>query len=399
MVSLPYVFLLAVLIVFGLAVSQSLSSVAADKTKTGSGLSAFPADAINHKGGTRPFSMGFSTWPYDLSLQAVQWTDQAIKEHGDIIEQHFEEGVPWPEALAGQSYQPGMEREISSRVQRMGKCRRVVSISPLNMGRNGLALYRGESCNMSLPWHWQHKRLNDSQVKAAYLQYVERIIGAMQPDYLLIGVEVNLLQRCPDSSWHDYLDLHRYIYEQVKRRHPSLPVVASVVATSYFAGLCKEDNAALQRLELKKLLPYVDILGFSVHPFMSAWTAEKVPDQAFFHELFSLAQGKPFAITESSYPAQKWNMNIGLVNVPFNGSEQKQAQFLRAMLNESLNAAPRFVCWYALRDYDQLWEKLKQEPLLLVWRDTGLFDEKGKARPSLVLWDSVLKLPLKSPPM
>lgn len=399
MVSPTLILKLAALILLSIVFTQSLSSLAADKSKGDAGSSPAPIGSIYWKRGTRPFSMGFSTWPYDLSLQAVQWTDQAIKQHGDIIEQHFEEGVPWPEALAGQAYQPGMEREISSRVQRMGRCRRVVSISPLNMSRNGLAPYRGESCNMSLPWQWQHKRLNDSQVKAAYLQYVERIIGAMQPDYLLIGVEVNLLQRCRDTSWQDYLDLHRYIYEQVKHRHPSLPIVASVVATSYFAGLCKEDNAALQRRELKKLLPYVDILGFSVHPFMSVLTAEKVPDQAFFHELFSLAEGKPFAITESSYPAQKWNMNIGLINVPFNGSEEKQAQFLQAMLTQSLIAGPRFVCWYAVRDYDQLWEKLKQEPLLIVWRDTGLFDEKGKARPSLALWDSVLKLQLKSPPI
>jgi hypothetical protein len=41
---------------------------------------------------TRPFYMGFSPWPYDLTLEAVQWTDQAIKT---IIEQHFEEGVLW----------------------------------------------------------------------------------------------------------------------------------------------------------------------------------------------------------------------------------------------------------------------------------------------------------------
>lgn len=343
--------------------------------------------------GKRSFRMGFSPWPYDLSLEAVRWTDKAIKEHGDIIEQHFEEGVPWPEALANRAYKPGMEKEMSSRVERMGSLPRVVSINPINVTRNGLALYRGESNNMPLPGDWSHKRFNDPSVIAAYENYVERVIETMHPDYLLIGVEVNLLQRCKDSSWTDYLQLHRAVYKAVKEKHPSLPVVASVVCTSYFTGLCSEDDSEKQRQELKKLLPYVDILGFSVHPFMSSWTAEKVPDRKFFKELFALAAGKPFAITESSYPAQKWQMWMGFTNVVFNGTEAKQEAFLKAMLDESLEERPVFVSWYSIRDYDQLCQKLPFMPTLIVWRDTGLFDENGRPRRALALWDSVLKLP------
>jgi hypothetical protein len=183
------------------------------------------------------------------------------------------------------------------------------------------------------------------------------------------------------------------VYKAVKEKHPSLPVVASVVCTSYFPGLCSEDDPEKQRQELKKLLPYVDILGFSVHPFMSSWTAEKVPDRKFFKELFALAVGKPFAITESSYPAQKWQMWMGLTNVVFNGSEAKQEAFLKAMLDESLEERPVFVSWYSIRDYDQLCQKLPFVPALIVWRDTGLFDENGRPRRALALWDSVLKLP------
>jgi hypothetical protein len=340
---------------------------------------------------SRPFRMGFSTWPYDLSLEAVSWTDRAIQAHGDIIEQHFEEGVPWPEALENKTYTLGMEKEIKTRVARMSGFHRVVSINPINTGRTGLAPYRGDQSNMNLPPQWQHKRLNDPQVKAAYLQYVERIVGTMQPDYLLIGVEVNLLQRCKDTSWADYLELHKYIYQNIKVRHPSIPIMASVVSTCYFPGLSQEDDATAQRSQLKNLLPYVDVLGFSVHPFMSAWTAEKVPDAKFFTELFALAQGKPFAITESSYPAQKWQIQSGNNTVRFNGTIEKQAAFLKTMLDASATAGPRFVCWFCIRDYDQLWDKLRQMSSLIVWRDTGLIDETGRPRMALAVWDSFFK--------
>lgn len=339
--------------------------------------------------------MGFTPWPYDLTTEAVKWVDRTIKEHGDIIEQHFEEGVPWPEALAGSSYKPGMEKEMQRRVERMAGYKRVVSINALNMARDGLALYRGDSANQGLPGEWQGKRLNDPMVVKAYSQYVERVIDVMKPDYLLIGVEVNILQRRKDSSWSDYLVLHKAVYEAVKARHPQLPVMASVIAPSYFKGLTSEDDSEKQKQELKKLLPYMDIVGFSVHPFMSSLACEKVPDRKFFKELFALAEGKPFAITETSYPAQKWDMWFGFVRMPFNGSVEKQAAYLKAMLEQSLEDKPVFISWFSVRDYDQLYEKLKLVPMLIVWRDTGLFDENGKARPALKLWDSVFKAPLK----
>ena len=339
----------------------------------------------------RSFYMGFSPWPYDLTLEAVQWTDAAIKAHGDIIEQHFEEGVPWPEALANKPYDGAMQQEMADRSRRMGDYKRVVSINPINMARNGLADYRGKSCNMPLSGQWKKRRLNDPAVKQAYLQYCNQVIQSLRPDFLLIGVEVNLLQRCKDSSWQDYLELHRYIYGALKKSHPGLPVMASVVCTSYFPGLCSEDNAGDQRAKLKDLLPYVDVLGFSVHPFMSSWTAEKVPDQSFFRELFALAAGKPFAITESSYPAQPWQMQVGLWPVKFNGSQEKQAAFLKAMLDASLVCKPRFISWYSIRDYDQLCRKLPNIPLMIVWRDTGLFDENGQPRQALKIWDAVFK--------
>ncbi len=92
-------------------------------TKNGSYRAAASTTVVK----TRPFYMGFSPWPYDVSLEAMRWTDSAIKQYGDIIEQHFEEGVPWPEAGANQPYRPGMEAEIKSRVERMGEYRALPS--------------------------------------------------------------------------------------------------------------------------------------------------------------------------------------------------------------------------------------------------------------------------------
>lgn len=333
--------------------------------------------------------MGFTPWPYDLTMEAVIWTDTHIKGHGDIIEQHFEEGVPWPEALANMPYQPGMNTEIDSRVRRMAGMKRIVSINPLNMARNGLAPYRGEKDNMPLPGKWGLYRLNDPNVKKAYLQYAEHIVQTMKPDYLLIGVEVNLLLRNRPDMWQDYLDLHKSTYLALKKRHPQLPVMVSLFCVSYFAGQSNEDNTKLQLQELKKILPYTDIVGYSVHPWMSSLLADSFPIN-YFDTLFRLAGKKPVAITESSYPAQLWDITIGGNRAVFKGSQEKQNAFLAQMLNAAQNYHLRFISWFAIRDYDSLWVKIGKPDSALPWRDTGLFDENGTPRQALQTWDKWL---------
>jgi hypothetical protein len=59
---------------------------------------AGPGDA------TRPFAMGFSDFPHARSLEAVSDARAVIARDGDLAVAHFDDGVPWDEALAGASY-------------------------------------------------------------------------------------------------------------------------------------------------------------------------------------------------------------------------------------------------------------------------------------------------------
>jgi hypothetical protein len=341
---------------------------------------------------TRPFRMGISPWPYDLTQAAVDWTSSAIRQHGDIIEQHFEEGVPWPEALAGSPYPKNFVDTVESRVRAMAGKKRVVSISPLDTLRHGLAYYRGSAVNMPLPTPWDHYRLNDPAVKKAYLNYAEYIVDHMKPDYLVIGVEVNILLRDRPDLWADYLDLHRATYQALKARYPSLPIMVSFFCVPFFAGESLPDEAPQQDRALAALLPYTDIVGFSVYPFISSLLADSVPAD-YFSRLFAGARGKPVAITESGYPAREWSITVNHAPVLFNGTPEKQDSFLSRMLTAARQYRLRFVCWFAVRDYDSLWDKMGRSDGLLIWRDTGLFDENGAPRPALETWDRWLRRP------
>lgn len=55
----------------------------------------------------------------------------------------------------------------------------------------------------------------------------------------------------------------------------------------------------------------------------------------------------------------------------------------------------RFVVWFLPRDHDWLNDRLfpngVTDPVMLIWRDTGLLDENGFIRPGLLLWDRWLE--------
>jgi hypothetical protein len=44
-----------------------------------------------------------------------------------------------------------------------------------------------------------------------------------------------------------------------------------------------------------------------------------------------------------------------------------------------------------------LWDKIKSNPpeLFMAWRDCGLLDESGKARPAYGVWKNYFDLPLQ----
>lgn len=68
-----------------------------------------------------------------------------------------------------------------------------------------------------------------------------------------------------------------------------------------------------------------------------------------------------------------------------------------AMLSQALNDQYEFFIVWCYRDYDKLWNDMKgQIPEWgALWRDVGIVDGGGKARPSKQVWDTFRSLPLK----
>lgn len=370
----------------GAPADAGLGDGAADSS-VGDGLGA---DA---GGPTRPFRLGFTPFPYDTTTAAVDDVYLKLRKDADLYAYHTTSGVPWVEAAQGLPWtQYGQAlRDTWTRhaAERRPSHAIYLGLTPLNDGRSGLAEYWGAQENMALPAPWSGYALDAPQVQAAYLAFCREAIEHYKPDYLAIGIEVNLLLENTPTAWPAYLKLHEAVYAALKKENPNLPIFATVTAVDLLPGFTSA-NEQTHRAALAELMKHSDYLALSLYPFMSSYLANPLP-KGYLDDLIALAGGKPVVIAESGYPAQKTELkSFGLV---FEGTESKQQAFVDQLLKKAEAAKMPFVVNFVLQDYDALWQKIGAGDADAVWRDTGLYDENGKARSALTTWRAALSRP------
>lgn len=329
---------------------------------------------------TRPFAMGFTPFPWDFSEEAVKAGYRFIRDNGDLIAHHLDSGVPWTEALAGQPFSTALENDWQQRRMQSEGRTVLVSVTPLNGSRSGLALYRGEKENMPLPPEFVNKKLNDPVVQQAYLLYCRRAVETLRPDYLAIGIEVNELIHNAPGEWPAYVELYTHVYSALKKEHPELPVFSTFTLHNLLNSGWTDMKS--QQEQVRVFLPQNDIVGISYYPFM-AGHSERPVEMLDWIRAFT---DKPLAVTETGYPAETISLPSFHLTIP--SDPQKQTVYWETLLERADRDHYRFVAAFLHRDYDALWDKIKASSpeTFAVWKDCGFLDEKGTARPAFEIW-------------
>lgn len=330
---------------------------------------------------TRAFRMGFTGFVYDITLDAVTGSRKFVRENGDILAHHIE-GVPWNEALNGQPFSKALLEEWESKklaTPPMGKVYLAISA-----GRGDLKV--ADKC-APLPRELTGKAYDDPLVMKAYLNYCRRAIDFFQPDYLAIGIEVNEIHGASRERWQAYVALHKHIYAELKKDRKDLSIFASWTLHNMF----KKRGPMLE--EFQKLMPYNDLVAVSYYPFF-------VEDKNRLAALDWMTSNfdsfhKPYAMVETNDAAER--LPLPQAKVVIEGTPEKQAAYYRRLLAMAQDHDFVFVISFVHQDYDALWEKIKANSpeLFMAWRDCGLLDESGKARPAYGVWKSYFDLPLQ----
>jgi len=164
--------------------------------------------------------LGLTTFPYDTTQSAVDYVYGKIAEDTDLFTIHTTEGVPWVEALEHKPVEQ-MGSSIAAKWTKMKSAvtpsqKLYLALTPLDDGRAKLADYWGSAEHMPLPGSWATASFDSADVKSAYLQTCRAAIAFFHPDYLAIGIEVNLLRKNNPAAWSAYVDLHKATYTALK---------------------------------------------------------------------------------------------------------------------------------------------------------------------------------------
>jgi hypothetical protein len=334
--------------------------------------------------------MGFSSWAYDSSPEAIDDTWRKAHAHGDVVKVHFTQGIPWREALAGSEYHDFVEREITRRSRAVNQGMPVfLSVDSLDPSRGRLAEYWGERGNMPMPASWQDRTFSHPDVIAAYTAFALDLIDRFDPVMFSYGAEAgNLVGDM--STYNEFVFFAQGVYTAIKAEHPDLPTIISVPVRHPAS-----EETELYYQQLGDLAPYTDRLGLSVYPFLfghaEAGNPGKLPPDWLDHTAEFMPE-KQLIITETAWAAE--NVEVPELYISVRAKPQWQEAYVHSVLSAANAHGMDMVIWNYLADYDRLWEGLlNRSPVDRVYRDTGLYDGELSGRPSLAAWETWRKLP------
>ena len=333
------------------------------------------------KSETRTFALGFTDFPHAGTQEAVDAAWSAIDNDADMVSVHFDDGVPWPEALAGSPYNSNYLAELAAKAGKVPDDHLVyLSMTPLNFNRDNLAAYRGTTGNMDLPAPWDTYDLDHPNVINAYISHCENMIERFDPDFVTYTIEGNMLADKSPLSWPAFVSLAGSVYSSLKGNHPDLPLIITLQADYVHAAY------GTQAAFISQILPYTDLIAMSSYAFVNYYTPATLPED-WFAALAGLAPEKPFAVGETSWLAENLTAPYP-TTIP--ATEQDQADYVSRLLAAADALDAVFVNWFFTRDFDDFWESdfqyMPDAPLFRIWRDTGLYDGDGNKREGLGVW-------------
>ncbi|MGJ3235776.1 glycosyl hydrolase 53 family protein [Marivirga sp.] len=328
---------------------------------------------------SRNFEMGFSTWPYASTVASVENTYDFIGVNGDIYSEHIDSNIPWNAWINDLSLPAKFTNDIASRASRkIPDAKLTVSVSLLNSSRDELAFdYDG-----SIP---DYMALNDKEIEDAYFKHLHYIAEQLNPDYLLLAIEVNELLKNAPEKWEAYKLLMANIRKRIQEEFPTLQISESITLHNFYQPDVPNPDGFIE--EIANYANTMDLVSISFYPFFKGLKSEQDFMKAFdfLHEKIE----KPIAIAETSHLAE--DLSVESLDLFISGNESEQEDYLKTLLTQAQIHDYEYIIWWAHRDFDALWETFPEEvkDLGRIWRDTGLVEDDGVERKAFLRWKAV----------
>ncbi len=343
---------------------------------------------------------GFTAFPYDLSLEAVEQTYDTVLEHSSLFPLHMDDCVPWYELLAGSPIPAWLQEDWTDIRRRVAGSRPLyVAVTPTGTDRRTIAPACGkhEDEKRDPPEELRRIAFDSTLFQRVYLAYAELVIEFFKPRFINIGIEMSELSLSYPKEWPAFARLYRSTFNVLKQNHPQIQIGIELVLQSIMTPRVGK--------QVRPVIDLSDFICISFYPYASAagvaQGAVALPrGRAQWREPLDWLReytDKPLAVCETGYASRPFTLHIGN-GIPFEGNPAAQETFLKDLVKITNRDNYLFVIWFAAIDYDRLLEKIPDAPEWFgIWKSIGLFDPWLKPKPAWRHWP-LAKTSAREPP-
>jgi hypothetical protein len=332
-----------------------------------------PLDVTAGAGGVdRAFVMGVSSQPAQTSEQAYRDAFEIAQQAGEVV--LIQRTPPWTEFMPGGTISDRTEQLtlLEKDLAEEHNLRLFLAIDPtVPNDRSRLANLPEDEASFA-----------DSDVRAAFIAYAKYLALNYKPDYMALGVEVDMIYRGRgDGSFRNFLSLYFEAYDAVKSVSEDT-LVFPTFQYEDMLGLLNTGSPTLPSWSLvNRFEPKIDALAVTSYPGLVFNTVAEVPLDYYAALAGRIDRPVVFA-------SVGWSSGQAPVA---DGVGSAQVTFLYRVLSALDDLDGRMLIWYLGRDPETVPPGF--EPLAHM----GMHDAEGNAKTVWRVWRSALARPAPLP--
>jgi hypothetical protein len=329
------------------------------------------------EGPVRAFRMGFSSLPRELTDERYQEAFALAGDYGDVI--LIQRVLPWEEFLPDGAVSDDtiQTTQAERALAEENDLSIFVAIDPTDAAESRSRL-------VGLPEDLEGSGFSDPDIRAAVISYAQYVALNYEPDYLALGVEMNMYYQYNPEDFDAFVSLYFEAYDAVKELSPDTLVFPTFQMEELQSLLPASEGHPPQWHLLQRFEPKLDLVAISTYPSFAFDTPDDIPDD-YYRQLETYTD-RPIAIAEMGYSSGPCRQGIN------DGTEEEQKDFLAHILLQGESMEMPFVVWFA--GWDPVFAS---EPPLDLFQHIGLLRSDGSEKPSWELWEQASQRPLVEP--
>ncbi|MYE31572.1 MAG: hypothetical protein F4X80_02690 [Chloroflexi bacterium] len=335
----------------------------------------FDPEPRTYSGTPRPFLLGFSSVPAELTQDAYRDALNLTARYGEVL--LIQRAPEWAEFLPGVEPSERLaEVTLRERVAvEERELRLFYALDPFDpVDRGRLA---------APPAGYEDADFSDPAIRAAFVAEARYVATSYEPAYLALGVEINATYERSPAQYQAFLATYREAYRAVKSVSPHTLVFATF-QYEQLLGIVPWEPPRQPRWELlDDFAGRLDVFALATFPSVTYEVANDLPP-LYYQQIRDHTQ-LPIAFA-----------SVGFASAPspdgvHSSTPPEQRRYLQRLFTDADALAASFIVWFAGRDP----AFIDGSPLDLL-SSVGLRDAEDRAKDAWAVWEETASRPVET---